>query len=75
MAGQSAGVPGRSRGGAHAVRMVGLTAVAMGLAWGAWQGAAWAQGMLGLDWLGMVFPAGVLALALTAMSRVLGEGH
>jgi hypothetical protein len=47
------------------------TFAALALAWPAWLAALWLQERAGLDWLGLVFPGAVLALALGVAARVL----
>lgn len=47
------------------------TVVAVALAWPTWMGAGWLQERAGLEWLGLVFPAVALALALSLAARVL----
>lgn len=47
------------------------TALALTAAWPLWLGGLWLQERAGLEWLGLVFPAVVLALALSLAGRVL----
>jgi len=49
------------------------TLLAVALACGAWRGGAWAQGMLGLEWLGLLVPAGAVVLSLGVLARALRE--
>ncbi len=51
------------------MRPAALTLLALVLGWTVWQVAAWAQGMAGLDWLGLAFPGAVLLLALSQAAR------
>ena len=46
-----------------------LTVLALALAWPIWWAARWVQGAAGLEFLGLVFPAAALLLALGLAAR------